>query len=153
MFTFNFAVQKSFHFHDFFFFLIYFQTKNYLNSDDKIIICGSANINDRSLLGSRDSEVALILEDQEFTQGQMNGKFCPRGKLAGKLRMDLMKEHLGLLNEDIVEDCISDTFYKDVWLRRASKNTKLFDETFMCIPTDEVKNMEEKTVFKIFDDH
>ena len=46
-------------------------------------------------MGSRDSEVALILEDQEFTEGQMNGKNFPRGKLAGKLRMDLMKGHLG----------------------------------------------------------
>ena len=124
-------------------FISFIFTIFFLILDDKIIICGSANINDRSLLGSRDSEVALILEDQEFTQGQMNGKIFPRGKLAGKLRMDLMKGHLGLLNEDIVADCISDSFYKDVWLRRASKNTKLFDETFMCIPTDEVKNMEE----------
>jgi phospholipase D1/2 len=28
--------------------------------DDETIICGSANINDRSLLGDRDSELAVI---------------------------------------------------------------------------------------------
>ena len=30
--------------------------------DDRLIICGSANINDRSLLGSRDSEVSTASE-------------------------------------------------------------------------------------------
>lgn len=30
--------------------------------DDNLVICGSANINDRSMLGKRDSEVAVILQ-------------------------------------------------------------------------------------------
>lgn len=30
--------------------------------DDKVVICGSANINDRSLLGKRDSEIAVIIQ-------------------------------------------------------------------------------------------
>ena len=30
--------------------------------DDNLVICGSANINDRSLSGKRDSEVALIVK-------------------------------------------------------------------------------------------
>lgn len=30
--------------------------------DDKTVICGSANINDRSLIGKRDSEIAVIIE-------------------------------------------------------------------------------------------
>lgn len=41
--------------------LIYVHSKLMI-VDDKIIICGSANINDRSLIGKRDSEVAVILE-------------------------------------------------------------------------------------------
>ena len=32
--------------------------------DDKIVLCGSANINDRSMMGSRDSEIAVVIEDQ-----------------------------------------------------------------------------------------
>lgn len=28
--------------------------------DDKYVICGSANINDRSMLGNRDSELAIV---------------------------------------------------------------------------------------------
>lgn len=30
--------------------------------DDNLVICGSANINDRSMLGKRDSEVAVIIQ-------------------------------------------------------------------------------------------
>lgn len=41
--------------------LIYVHSKLMI-VDDKIVICGSANINDRSMLGSRDSEIALILK-------------------------------------------------------------------------------------------
>lgn len=41
--------------------LIYVHSKLMI-ADDKIVICGSANINDRSLIGKRDSEVAVFLE-------------------------------------------------------------------------------------------
>ena len=32
--------------------------------DDDIVIIGSANINDRSMMGSRDSEIAIIIRDK-----------------------------------------------------------------------------------------
>lgn len=31
--------------------------------DDEIVLMGSANINDRSLMGTRDSEIAMVVED------------------------------------------------------------------------------------------
>ncbi|KAF9373787.1 hypothetical protein CPB97_000315 [Podila verticillata] len=65
--------------------------------DDKIIIIGSANINDRSQLGYRDSEIAIIIEDSEKIQSKMNGEPYEAGKLAHSLRASLFKEHLGLL--------------------------------------------------------
>ena len=34
--------------------------------DDQKVIIGSANINDRSLLGDRDSEIAIIVQDQNM---------------------------------------------------------------------------------------
>lgn len=33
--------------------------------DDQTALIGSANINDRSLMGDRDSELAIIVEDSE----------------------------------------------------------------------------------------
>ncbi|KAG0272369.1 hypothetical protein BGZ95_011895 [Linnemannia exigua] len=66
--------------------------------DDRIIICGSANINDRSQVGFRDSEIAMIIEDTDMVPSRMNGEPYQAGKLAHALRTDLFKEHLGLLH-------------------------------------------------------
>ncbi|KAF9128068.1 hypothetical protein BGX30_014484 [Mortierella sp. GBA39] len=66
--------------------------------DDRIIICGSANINDRSQVGFRDSEIAIIIEDTDMVASRMNGEPYQAGKLAHALRTDLFKEHLGLLH-------------------------------------------------------
>ncbi|KAF8972879.1 hypothetical protein BGZ46_009977 [Entomortierella lignicola] len=65
--------------------------------DDRIIICGSANLNDRSQLGVRDSEIAIYIEDTEMIDSKMDGKPYLAGKLAHGLRTSLFKEHLGLL--------------------------------------------------------
>jgi len=45
--------------------LIYVHSK-LLIADDRLVICGSANINDRSMLGKRDSEIAVIIEVCEY---------------------------------------------------------------------------------------
>lgn len=44
--------------------IIYIHSK-LLIVDDRIALIGSANINDRSLLGSRDTELAVIIEDDQ----------------------------------------------------------------------------------------
>lgn len=33
--------------------------------DDEIVLMGSANINDRSLMGTRDSEIAMVIQDNQ----------------------------------------------------------------------------------------
>jgi phospholipase D1/2 len=30
--------------------------------DDRVVVMGSANINDRSMMGDRDSEIAILIE-------------------------------------------------------------------------------------------
>ena len=59
--------------------------------DDKYVICGSANINDRSLLGSRDSEVAAVVKDEEFVNSTLNGVKTQVGKYAYSLRQKIFK--------------------------------------------------------------
>ncbi|KAI9316973.1 hypothetical protein BX666DRAFT_2027051 [Dichotomocladium elegans] len=66
--------------------------------DDRIVLIGSANINDRSLLGNRDSEVAIYIEDTDMIPSFMNGKSYQAAKFAHTLRIQLWKEHLGLLD-------------------------------------------------------
>ncbi|CAO3590630.1 unnamed protein product [Absidia cylindrospora] len=79
--------------------LIYIHDK-LLIVDDRIVLVGSANINDRSQLGNRDSEVAMLIEDTELVETYMNGKKYNASKFALSLRLQLMKEHLGLLECD-----------------------------------------------------
>lgn len=52
---------------------------------------GSANINDRSMVGKRDSELAVLVEDTEFVSSTMDGKSYQAGKFALSLRMDCFK--------------------------------------------------------------
>lgn len=96
------------------------------------------------MLGKRDSEVAVVITDEAFEDGKMNGESFPCGVYAGRLRKQLFKEHLGLLssgNDDVdVNDPIIDTFFKETWQETSKLNTKLYDEVFRCIPNDSVRN-------------
>jgi phospholipase D1/2 len=64
--------------------------------DDRIAIIGSANINERSMLGSRDSEVAAIVRDTDLISSRMAGKDYMVSRFAHDFRMRLMREHLGV---------------------------------------------------------
>jgi phospholipase D1/2 len=61
--------------------------------DDEIVLMGSANINDRSLMGNRDSEIAMVIEDDEKMEVKMNGEVIKRGKFSHTLRTALYMEH------------------------------------------------------------
>lgn len=70
--------------------------------DDRLAIIGSANINERSMRGNRDSEVAAVVKDNETIATTMNGRPYLAGKFAHTLRMRLMREHLGV-NVDVLD--------------------------------------------------
>lgn len=70
--------------------------------DDRSCIIGSANVNERSMAGSRDSEVAAIIRDTDLVKTKMNGEEYLAGRFAWELRQRLMREHLGC-DVDLVE--------------------------------------------------
>lgn len=53
-----------------------------------VFVSGSANINDRSMLGKRDSEVAVIIEDSEKVAAVMDGQEYEAGAYALQLRLE-----------------------------------------------------------------
>ncbi|KMZ62684.1 Phospholipase D zeta [Zostera marina] len=108
--------------------------------DDQVILVGSANINDRSLLGSRDSEIGVLIEDKKFVGSLMDGKPWKAGKCALSLRLSLWAEHLGLRVGEVerIKDPVVDASYKDIWAATAKENTKIYQEVFACIPNDSV---------------
>ncbi|KAJ5857612.1 hypothetical protein N7455_008506 [Penicillium solitum] len=71
--------------------------------DDRAAIIGSANINERSMLGSRDSEVASVVRDTDMIMSSMNGKPYLVGRFPHTLRMRLMREHLGIDVDELME--------------------------------------------------
>ncbi|GAC95524.1 phospholipase D active site motif containing protein [Pseudozyma hubeiensis SY62] len=64
--------------------------------DDRLVIIGSANINERSQRGDRDSELASVIRDHDMIDSSMGGQPYKVGRFAHTLRMRLMREHLGV---------------------------------------------------------
>lgn len=107
--------------------------------DDRCAIIGSANINDRSMNGNRDSEIALVIEDMQFEDGVANEKPYRRGVAASKLRMQLFREHLGLTDDDLsIVDPTSERTWQTV-KSTAAGNTKIFENVFDCAPSNRMR--------------
>ncbi|KAF2312462.1 hypothetical protein GH714_034759 [Hevea brasiliensis] len=72
-------------------FMVYVHSKGMI-VDDEYVIIGSANINQRSMAGSKDTEIAMGSYQPHYTWAAK--KKHPRGQIYG-YRMSLWAEHLG----------------------------------------------------------
>uniref|UniRef100_A0A671L484 Phospholipase n=1 Tax=Sinocyclocheilus anshuiensis TaxID=1608454 RepID=A0A671L484_9TELE len=124
--------------------LIYVHSKA-LIADDRCYIIGSANINDRSMLGSRDSELAVLVEDEERVPSVMNGEEYQAGPLALALRKECFSVLLGAKSDPNlnIDDPISDHFFNDVWNKIAQTNAIIYEKVFRCLPLDCIRNLRE----------
>eukprot|EP00124_Ichthyophonus_hoferi_P000527 Ihof_evm5s20 gene=Ihof_evmTU5s20 len=114
--------------------------------DDRLAICGSANINDRSMLGSRDSEIATVIQDHWLEDGVdtvLDGQPYKAGRFCYSLRKRLFGEHLELGAHDAGQDIVSDTFFYKVWLGRARSNTAIYQSVFRSIPNSTITSWEK----------
>ncbi|KAK2745422.1 hypothetical protein FQN57_003765 [Myotisia sp. PD_48] len=143
-----------------------------LIADDRTVICGSANLNDRSQLGFHDSEIAVIIQDPAPLETTMNGQQYVVSRFAATLRRQLCRKHLGLIRpqdyqhpdanfepvgvpnqydwnsaEDrLVADPISDSFLS-LWNMCAKQNTEVFRKVFHAVPDDTVRNWNDYKEF------
>ncbi|XP_024249880.1 phospholipase D2 isoform X2 [Oncorhynchus tshawytscha] len=124
--------------------LIYVHSKT-LIADDRRYIIGSANINDRSMLGSRDSELALLVEDEERVPSIMGGEEYQAGPLTLALRKECFRVLLGADSDPKIniDDPISDRFFLLGWNAAAKLNAKIYDKVFRCLPCNSVHSMRE----------
>ncbi|KAL0324370.1 UNVERIFIED_CONTAM: Phospholipase D beta 1 [Sesamum calycinum] len=76
-------------------FMIYVHSKGMI-VDDEYVILGSANINQRSLEGTRDTEIAMGAYQPQYTWASKSAN--PRGEIFG-YRMSLWAEHTGTLEQ------------------------------------------------------
>ena len=122
--------------------IIYIHSKLMIVDDTKVII-GSANINDRSMLGTRDSEFCVLIKEKKVLNSKMDGKDYVAAKFAYNFRTNLFAEHLGLDPEDpILNDPLNDDFLKKLQ-NTAEKNTLTYRELWGCYPDDEYKNYKD----------
>ncbi|XP_041864177.1 phospholipase D1 [Melanotaenia boesemani] len=128
--------------------LIYVHSKT-LIADDRCYIIGSANINDRSMLGSRDSELAVLVEDEERVPSIMGGEKYKAGPLTLALRKECFRVLVGAASDPSIniDDPISDDFFFLVWNETAKQNTTIYDKVFKCLPCKSVHNMRELKEF------
>ncbi|KAL1961112.1 hypothetical protein VTO42DRAFT_3057 [Malbranchea cinnamomea] len=144
-----------------------------LIADDRTVICGSANINDRSQLGYHDSEIAVIIQDPDALQSTMNGQPYPVSRFAATLRRFLCRKHLGLIpiqdyerpdanfepvgvapnaydfgspEDRVVADPLSSTFLS-LWNSRAKTNTEVYRKVFHVVPDDNVRTWADYKEF------
>jgi phospholipase D1/2 len=144
--------------------------------DDRRVIIGSANINDRSQKGDGDSEIALVIEDDDMIDSTMNDQPYQVSRFATTLRRQLYREHLGLiepqhcdsrdpevtsfmrpapiLNKDTTrsheDSLVADPLSSGtdfLWKETARKNREVFTEIFRPIPTNLVRS------FSSYDDY
>ncbi|KAL5552172.1 hypothetical protein UlMin_002348 [Ulmus minor] len=76
-------------------FMIYVHSKGMI-VDDEYVILGSANINQRSMDGTRDTEIAMGAYQPHHTLATKHSK--PHGQVHG-YRMSLWAEHIGMIEE------------------------------------------------------
>ena len=76
--------------------------------DDKVALIGSANINDRSMIGERDSELAVVVEDSKTVDSKMDGEPYEASKFAHDLRVRIFKINFGFENEDRLIDPVDE---------------------------------------------
>lgn len=157
--------------------------------DDRIAICGSSNLNDRvsgtssrtsgsmltwkqSQMGIHDSELSIVMEDQNFLESTMDGQPFKAGHHAATLRRLLWREHLGLIPaqmldaakdpnaqppdvpNDIMEgaeyefvaDPMSDKVW-NLWTSQATKNTEIYRYLFRADPDNDIKTFADYNDF------
>ncbi|GAA5985829.1 hypothetical protein JCM5350_006905 [Sporobolomyces pararoseus] len=137
--------------------------------DDRRVVLGSANLNDRSQLGDRDSEIACLYEDQELIQSQMDGKPYLAARFAATLRRELFKTHLGLAppqfcpagdvepvtramrmvgvphveeTDSEADRLVLDPLSPDLehlWKGTAQRNASVFANVFRCVPASGIQ--------------
>ena len=126
--------------------LIYIHSKLMI-IDDTTVLLGSANINDRSMLGTRDSEFAVIIKEKKRVNMKMNGNNFIGAKFAIGFRKACMSEHLGIKNDDpILDDPVSDNLI-NCFKTSAKNNTYLYSQIFGCYPDDKYKSFSDLKEF------
>ena len=110
--------------------------------DDIYLVVGSANVNDRSFMGDRDSELGVLLtDDTDTVDSTMAGKSFRAGRTVRDYRLRTFRGFLGRADgtpDDDIIDPIESGFME--WTSVAKENRRLLTAVFMHTPRDDIKS-------------
>src|SRR5476649_469228 len=109
--------------------------------DDRYVLVGSANINDRSLLGDRDSELAVLISDTAhgYTDLDGTGIAAPTRNFARELKQNAWRKWLGSAAGECAE-ALDKPALKASWEKiqaLGKTNSDAYTKTFNFIPRDD----------------
>lgn len=115
-----------------------------LIADDRVAVLGSANINDRSMCGDRDSELAVIVTDEAQKWVKLDGVHSvPVAASVHKLRRDLWEKHFGLKSRNrrasalatdaVLEGAAAPATWRAIQ-KVAKRNADVYEEAFWFVP-------------------
>lgn len=118
-----------------------------LIADDRVAVLGSANINDRSQLGNRDSELAVIVRDDEQKSVNLDGvKPVMVSSCVNGLRVRLWKKLFGLMGgahpAHSLADVVGKPAAKETWeaiQKVAYANAQAYKDAFPFLPAVQPK--------------
>jgi phospholipase D1/2 len=113
-----------------------------LIADDRVAVIGSANINDRSQLGNRDSELAVVVRDDEQKSANLDGvKPAMVSSCVHGLRVRLWKKLFGLMGgahpAHSLADVVEKPAAKETWeaiQKVAYANAQAYKDAFPFLP-------------------
>nr|WP_320134078.1 phospholipase D-like domain-containing protein [uncultured Holophaga sp.] len=120
---------------------VYVHSKTFI-ADDRVAIVGSANINDRSELGDRDSELAVLIHDSREVQVMLDGRHPAKvSACVHELRANLWKKLFGLMGSDkpatglagLIDKPAAPATWKAIQAV-ASQNAQAYERAFWYIP-------------------
>ncbi|ELP9172202.1 phospholipase [Salmonella enterica] len=104
--------------------------------DDRYVLVGSANINERSLLGDHDSELAVLISDMENGIVDIDGtkKLVPYRNFARSLRIAACQKLLGpTVSNEILNEPAAEKTWQAI-REQALTNTNAYEAVFNFIP-------------------
>ena len=127
---------------------IYIHSK-FILVDDKYMFIGSPNINDRSLMGDRDSEIGALLVDEKTTTIEINQRRREVSLFAHSVRKKLWGEHLGVDENELIDPIQT---IEEVMIPMAECNSMIYERNFLFFPSDKYRRLESngKHLYPIF---
>lgn len=119
-----------------------------LIADDQVAVLGSANINDRSMLGDRDSELATVITSRNAVRVPLAGPMQSVAKEVHELRVGLWKKHFGagapgrqastLLMDAVLKSPGAPSTWEAIQ-KQSDDNARLYNNAFWYIPRSEAR--------------